>query len=77
MKTGEDTTVKISEELKAISAKVNIQDFKIAGRLGCGTYGKVQLVKHIKNEKLFALKELSKSRIIRLRQVKHIKSERK
>lgn len=74
---GEDTIVNISEELKAISEKVNIKDFTISGRLGSGTYGMVRLVKHNKSGNLFALKELSKSKVIKLRQVKHTKSERK
>lgn len=56
---------------------MNIKDFKIAGRLGCGTFGKVQLVKHIKTGKLLALKELRKSKVIQLREVQHTKAERR
>ena len=69
--------IQIPEELQAISEKVNTKDFKILRLLGRGSFGKVMLVQHIETKKLFALKSLTKSKIIKLLQVEHTKSERK
>ena len=73
----EDKDIEIPEELRAISQKINVEEFEILKVLGRGTYGKVMLVRHITTRKLFALKSLKKSRVIKLLQVEHTKSERK
>lgn len=69
--------IEIPEEIKAISEKINTEDFKILQMIGRGTFGKVMLVEHTGTGKLFALKTLRKSKIIKLLQVEHTKSERK
>ena len=56
--------IQIPEELHAISEKVNTKDFKILRLLGRGSFGKGMLVQHIETKKLFALKSLTKSKII-------------
>lgn len=71
------TDIEIPEEIKAISEKVNTEDFNILQMLGRGTFGKVMLVEHVGTGKLFALKTLRKSKIIKLLQVEHTKSERR
>eukprot|EP00826_Nyctotherus_ovalis_P048033 TRINITY_DN5618_c0_g1_i5.p1 TRINITY_DN5618_c0_g1~~TRINITY_DN5618_c0_g1_i5.p1 ORF type:complete len:125 (-),score=24.54 TRINITY_DN5618_c0_g1_i5:184-558(-) len=77
-KTKTDSTdIEIPEEIKAISEKVNTEDFNILQMLGRGTFGKVMLVEHVGTGKLFALKTLRKSKIIKLLQVEHTKSERR
>lgn len=71
------TEIEIPEEIKAISEKINTEDFKILQIIGRGTFGKVMLVEHVGTGRLFALKTLRKTKIIKLLQVEHIKSERK
>lgn len=60
--------------------KFLLQDFKFLSTLGTGTFGRVRLVKH-KSEPAeaepVALKCLKKSEIIRLKQIEHVKSEKK
>jgi protein kinase X len=57
-----------------------LNDFKILSTLGTGTFGRVRLVKH-REEKdeddPIALKCLKKSAIIKLKQIDHVKSEKK
>jgi len=77
MGNGEVTDIELPEEIKAISEKINTKDFKILQMLGRGTFGKVMLVEHTETGELYALKALKKSKIIKLLQVEHTKSERK
>jgi protein kinase X len=60
--------------------KFQLNDFKFLSTLGTGTFGRVRLVKH-KSEPAeaepLALKCLKKSEIIRLKQIEHVKSEKK
>jgi serine/threonine protein kinase len=60
--------------------KFHLNDFKFLSTLGTGTFGRVRLVKH-KSEPVeaepLALKCLKKSEIIRLKQIEHVKSEKK
>lgn len=43
--------------------KIGIEDFEIIRLLGRGSIGKVELARHIKTKKLYALKTLSKSKL--------------
>jgi serine/threonine protein kinase len=43
---------------------------------GTGTFGRVRLAKSKKEEKYFALKQLKKSEVVRLKQVEHVGAER-
>jgi len=57
-----------------------LNDFKILQTLGTGTFGRVRLVKHRDDpdsEEPLALKCLKKSAVIKLKQIDHIKSEKK
>ena len=62
------------------AGKFQLNDFKFLNTLGTGTFGRVRLVKH-KSDPMeaepIALKCLKKSDIIRLKQIEHVKSERK
>ncbi len=63
--------------LRSISfRKTNLKDFKIIRLLGQGSFGRVYLVEYLKDNKLFAMKVLSKEKIYLSRQVKHTKNER-
>ena len=57
-----------------------LNDFKILSTLGTGTFGRVRLVKHREereDDDPIALKCLKKSAIIKLKQIDHVKSEKK
>ncbi|KAL6065416.1 cytochrome c oxidase subunit 1 [Balamuthia mandrillaris] len=73
---GENT---LSEKLKALklSENMSLEDFEKVRTLGTGTFGRVWLVKHKATGKFFALKVLKKVEVVRLKQVDHIKNEKK
>ena len=57
-----------------------LNDLRILSTLGTGTFGRVRLVKHRNDEtdvEPLALKCLKKSAIIKLKQIDHVKSEKK
>ena len=56
--------------------KNSLKDFKIIRLLGRGSFGKVYLVEYRSDNKIYAMKVLSKERIFKMRQVNHTKNER-
>lgn len=59
--------------------RITIHDFDFLSTLGTGTFGRVRLVKFKRdpNSEPMALKMLKKTEIIRLKQIDHVKSEKK
>ena len=55
--------------------KIKLTDFEVLETLGTGSFGRVRLGRHKKSKKIYAIKMLKKSEIIRLKQVDHIHSE--
>ena len=55
--------------------KIKLSDFEIMETLGTGSFGRVRLGRHKRTKKIYAIKMLKKSEIIRLKQVDHIHSE--
>jgi serine/threonine protein kinase len=53
-----------------------MSDFSILSVIGKGTYAKVFLVRHLKDNKLYALKVLKKKYIVEKNQEKHIMTEK-
>lgn len=47
-----------------MNANASVNDFSILSVIGKGTYAKVYLVRHLKDNKLYALKVLKKKYII-------------
>lgn len=76
-----ETPQEIEERRKRWKAKhFYLNDFKILSTLGTGTFGRVRLVKHREEgdeSEPLALKCLKKSAIIKLKQIDHVKSEKK
>lgn len=56
---------------------VGLADLELKETLGTGSFGRVRLVKHHADNKHFALKILKKSEVIYLKQVEHVKTEKK
>ena len=55
--------------------KVSMSDFIFLETIGMGSYGRVRLCRNKKTNKVFAIKMLKKSEIIRMKQVDHVYSE--
>lgn len=53
-----------------------VPDFELMNTLGTGSFGRVKLVRHKGTKKVFALKCLSKSLVIRTKQAEHILAEK-
>lgn len=60
---------------KSSFKKISLEDFVIKQTIGTGSFGRVKLIFHPKQNKYFALKILKKSEIVKLKQVDHILSE--
>jgi protein kinase X len=58
-------------------AKVVLSEFDMMQTIGTGSFGRVNLSRHKKTNKIYAIKMLKKVEIIRLKQVDHIYSEYK
>jgi serine/threonine protein kinase len=59
-----------------LKEEVKLTDFIIRKMIGKGTFGKVYLVQHNKNEKIFAMKCIRKDIIIDNEQFENIKLEK-
>ena len=57
------------------SNKISINDYIFLETIGTGSYGRVKLCRSKKTGKVFAVKMLKKSEIIRMKQVDHVYSE--
>ncbi|KAH9981507.1 kinase-like domain-containing protein [Lactifluus volemus] len=74
----------LHEEEEHLHQSLRLQDFEVRGTLGTGTFGRVLLVKYrpaasapANTTRFFAMKVLQKTEVIRLRQVEHVKAERR
>jgi serum/glucocorticoid-regulated kinase 3 len=57
--------------------RVSLDDFELVRVIGKGSFGKVSLVRKIADQKLYAMKVLSKPNIIKRKQVEHTRTERR
>eukprot|EP00475_Leptophrys_vorax_P012119 TRINITY_DN1854_c0_g1_i7.p1 TRINITY_DN1854_c0_g1~~TRINITY_DN1854_c0_g1_i7.p1 ORF type:complete len:749 (+),score=208.08 TRINITY_DN1854_c0_g1_i7:309-2555(+) len=60
----------------APTERIKRDEIQIVGTLGRGSFGLVQLVKHKKTGKTYALKQISKSQVVELGQQEHVMSEK-
>lgn len=74
----------LDDEDEHLHRSLRLQDFELRGTLGTGTFGRVLLVKYCpassapaNTTRFFAMKVLQKTEVIRLRQVEHVKAERR
>lgn len=63
------------ETTQLFSNKVQISDYIFLDTIGVGSYGRVKLCRNKKTNKVYVVKMLKKSEIIRMKQVDHIYSE--
>ncbi|ETO20233.1 hypothetical protein RFI_16984, partial [Reticulomyxa filosa] len=57
--------------------KVSLSQFELRATLGTGSFGRVRLVKYKPSNEHFAMKILRKSKVVEMKQVNHIKWEKK
>jgi protein kinase X len=58
-----------------VKSKVSLSEFEFMQTIGTGSFGRVKLGRHIKTNKIYAIKMLKKAEIIKLKQMDHIYSE--
>ncbi len=63
------------EDEAARAATLQVEDINAITVLGEGSYGKVTLVRHETTGKTYALKQITKEHIIRMKQTHHIRTE--
>ena len=56
---------------------LELKDCELRATLGTGSFGRVRLIKHKSDNGYYALKMLKKSEVIHLKQVDHVKTEKK
>jgi protein kinase A len=64
-----------SKESKKYNIKLNISDFEQLQTVGVGSFGRVRLCRHKKNNKIYVMKILKKYEIVKQKQVDHVYSE--
>ena len=57
--------------------ELGLKDLELRATLGTGSFGRVRLVRHIVDTGFYALKILKKSEVVYLKQVDHVKTEKK
>uniref|UniRef100_A0A7E4W773 Protein kinase domain-containing protein n=1 Tax=Panagrellus redivivus TaxID=6233 RepID=A0A7E4W773_PANRE len=57
-------------------SQIELADLKTVSTLGIGGFGRVNLVKHVNSEKVFALKILNKAHVKEMNQQEHVVNER-
>lgn len=56
--------------------KWKLSDFSVSSTLGTGTFGRVKLVQHKETGEFYAMKILKKRKLIQMKQVLHVRSEK-
>jgi protein-serine/threonine kinase len=65
-----------SEYLRAKRQQISTKDFLIIKTIGKGSYGKINLVQKKDDGRIYAMKTMRKSKMIKKNQLGHVKSER-
>jgi len=65
-----------SSASRKTSSRYSLTDFTFIRTLGTGSFGRVHLVRSQHNQRSYAIKVLSKERVVKMKQVEHTNSER-
>ncbi|BGP44825.1 cAMP-dependent protein kinase catalytic subunit [Rhodotorula kratochvilovae] len=65
-----------SSASRKTSSRYSLGDFTFIRTLGTGSFGRVHLVRSQHNQRSYAIKVLSKERVVKMKQVEHTNSER-
>ena len=72
-----DSTGNLVKSLPELPKKKSLNDFVIGRTIGCGSFGRVHMVKDKSNNQYYAMKALIKADIVVNRQVEHTINEKK
>ncbi|GJN91640.1 hypothetical protein Rhopal_004663-T1 [Rhodotorula paludigena] len=70
------TPSQTSSVSRKTSSRYSLTDFTFIRTLGTGSFGRVHLVRSQHNQRSYAIKVLSKERVVKMKQVEHTNSER-
>jgi len=72
------STIDEDQELNEVPERTNVQpgDFEFLSTIGKGSFGRVYLVRHKAEQKIYAMKVLQKEHIKKRNEVKHVMSEK-
>ncbi|GAA5850052.1 hypothetical protein JCM8547_000996 [Rhodosporidiobolus lusitaniae] len=70
------TPSQTSSMSRKTSSRYSLSDFTFIRTLGTGSFGRVHLVRSQHNSRSYAIKVLSKERVVKMKQVEHTNSER-
>ena len=79
-KPKEEDVIEVNADMSIkalLPQEFGLTDLDLLETVGTGTFGRIRLVKHMAERKYYALKIMKKSRIVRMKQLVHIKSELK
>lgn len=74
--SAKEWVAKVREVVTAVHVKVTVSDFQLLKTLGRGAYGKVLLVRFVRTGQLFAMKTLSKSKLVQYDLIGRTEAER-
>lgn len=66
-----------TKSMDRTNGKVSVEDFELLKVVGKGSFGKVFLVRFLRNDKVYAMKVLRKTMVKRRKQVEHTRAERR
>jgi len=69
-------TMSEGRDLHQTEAKILMEDMKVIGLLGCGAFGAVELMEHVSNGRMYALKGLSKGFIVETGMQENVMNEK-
>jgi serine/threonine protein kinase len=74
--SAKEWVAKVREVVTAVHVKVTVSDFQLLKTIGRGAYGKVMLVRFTRTGQLFAMKTLSKAKLIQYDLIGRTQAER-
>ncbi len=72
-----DSEHKVSDAKETSDFKISLEDFELIRVIGKGSFGKVTLVRKKSDQRVFAMKVLHKTNIVKRKQVEHTRTERR
>lgn len=75
-KRAQTQALNLEDEEEFDLVEIRLSEFEIVGTLGVGGFGRVELVKNIRDSRTYALKILKKQHVVETKQQDHVLNER-